>query len=283
MPESIGSKRRTLPPGVVCDKCNNYFARKVEQPVLGHHSMRNLRGWYRVANKKGKFPSVIGWIAGADVEIGLSVGPDGQLRIDPEKARHRDTLSQVLGPGPSGNLQTPLLFKLEMDLPKREMSRFLAKMGLESVAEDFLKSPSKQDELIDEPFFDDIRNFARYGTNYPDWPYSQRRIHPEETLMRHPETNDWVQAGFGCCWFMTSRKETLFVFCFYGIEFVINLGGPSVAGYEEWLRENNGISPIVEGIGLTLRTGLENGRTVHYLEGEQKRKTGAAFDRAGEN
>lgn len=141
----------------------------------------------------------------------------------------------------------------------------------------FLKAPSKQDELIDEQFFDDIRNFARYGDNYPEWPYSQRRIYPEATLMRHSETNRWVQAGFGCCWFMTGRMETLFVFCFYGIEFVINLGGPSIAGFQIWLRETNGISPIVEGIGLTLLTRKENGRTVHYLGGAQNRKNRLVF------
>jgi hypothetical protein len=266
MPESIGSKGRTLPPGVVCDTCNNYFARKVEQPLLGHHSMRNLRGWHRVANKRGKSPSVVGWIAGTDVEVGLSLDSNGQLRVEPEKERHRRILNQVLEPGPFGSLQIPLLFKLEMDPPKREMSRFLAKMGLESVAETFLLTSGPPDDLVYGPFFDGIRDFARHGNNYPEWPYSQRRIYPIETLMQHPKTNDWVQAGFGCRWFMTKRKETLFVFCFYGVEFVINLGGPSDAGYQEWLSENNGISPIVEGIGLTLTTRSEEKRIVHYLE-----------------
>jgi hypothetical protein len=270
MPESIGNKRRTLPPSVVCDKCNNYFARKVEQPLLGHHSMRNLRGWYRVPSKKGKSPSVVGWIGGTEVGIGLSVDSNGRLRVDPERERDRNTLDEVLGPGPSGNLQTSLLFKFEMDPPKREMSRFLAKMGLESVAEDFFPDPSAPDDLVYEPFFDDIRDFARYGNSHSEWPYSQRRVYPEKTLMRHPETNDWVQAGFGCRRFITKRRETLFVFCFYGIEFVINLGGPSIAGYQEWLSENKGISPMVEGIGLTLKTRQEAGKTVHYLEAAPK-------------
>ncbi len=85
---------------------------------------------------------------------------------------------------------------------------------------------------MDEPFFDNVRVYARYGTNYQVWPYAQRRIFPEKTLMRHPKTNDWVQAGFGCCWFMNRRKETLCAFCFYEIEFVINAGGPSIQGYE---------------------------------------------------
>ena len=75
-----------------------------------------------------------------------------------------------------------------------------------------------------------IREYARYGTNYKHWPYSQRRIFPEKTLMRHPETDEWVQAGFGSCWFMNRRRETLSAFLFYGTEFVINVGGPSIQG-----------------------------------------------------
>lgn len=52
IPESFGSKKLVLPKGLVCDKCNNYFARKVERPVMSHPSMRNVRGWYQVPNKK---------------------------------------------------------------------------------------------------------------------------------------------------------------------------------------------------------------------------------------
>jgi hypothetical protein len=32
IPESLGNMTQILPPGVVCDGCNNYFSRKVEGP-----------------------------------------------------------------------------------------------------------------------------------------------------------------------------------------------------------------------------------------------------------
>src|SRR5260370_19867847 len=91
MPELLGSKRRTLRPGIVCDKCNNYFARKVEKPILTHPSMRNLRAWYQVPNKRGKRPSVLGHIAGTDVAGNLSLGSNGQPPVQPEQEpdRHR--------------------------------------------------------------------------------------------------------------------------------------------------------------------------------------------------
>jgi hypothetical protein len=113
-----------------------------------------------------------------------------------------------------------------MDPPQRETSRFLCKMALETLAETLSSKPDGSEVLVDEPYCDNARAFARDGTNFSNWPYWQRRIFPEETLMRHPETHQWVQAGFGCCLFMNRQHETLFAFCFYGTEFVINVGGP---------------------------------------------------------
>jgi hypothetical protein len=272
MPESIGSKKRVLQPGIVCDRCNNYFAIKIEQPILSHPSMRNLRAWYQVPNKRGKYPSVLGHITGTEIKIGLGLGPDGLLRVEPERARDREHLDSVMGSGLAGNLATPLLFKFEMDPPKREMSRFLCKMALETIAETFSLKAVGTEELVDEPFFDDVRSFARYGNNYPEWPYSQRRIFPEETVMRHSKTNEWVQVGFGCRWFMNGHKETLFAFCFYGVEFVINIGGPSITGYLEWLIEHDNISPVVEGVGFRILTEGEGQSKRYFLHKESDTK-----------
>ena len=208
----------------------------------------------------------------------MSLGPNGKLRVEPERESDRRRLETVMGPGPGGNLESPLLFLFEMDPPKREMSRFLAKIALETVAETFSSEAMGTEELVDSPFFDNVRNHARFGTNYQEWPYSQRRIYPEETLMRHPDTNEWVQAGFGFCWFMNQYRETLCAFVFYGTEFVINVGGPSIKGYEEWLQLHNNISPMVERLGGRLVT-EEASAIRHYLEGSMSSKAGLEFDR----
>ena len=34
IPESLGNKEHVLPKGAVCDKCNNYFATKIEKELL---------------------------------------------------------------------------------------------------------------------------------------------------------------------------------------------------------------------------------------------------------
>lgn len=276
MPESIGSRKRLLPAGVVCDQCNNYFARKIEKPILAHPSFRNLRAWYQVPNKRGKYPSLLGYIGGTDIAVSLRRSTDGKIKVETEKAGDSQHLEGLLESG----LSSPLLFPIQMDPPEREMSRFLCKMALETIAENFCSTPSGTDLLIDSAFFENARIYARYGTNYSYWPYSQRRIFPEQSLMRHPETNEWVEAGFGCGWFMNKRRETLFAFCFYGVEFVINVGGPSIRGYEEWLIDHNGISPMLERLGCYLVTEGEGLSQVHYLHGEFNPLKGVEFDKA---
>ncbi len=275
MPESIGSKKRVLSRGVVCDKCNNYFARKIEEPVLSHPSIRNLRAWHQVPNKRGKFPSLLGHIGGTDIAVGFRRDRNGKPKLETERLRDTEHLSTELRAG----LPNGFLFLIEMDPPKREMSRFLCKMALESVAETFASVEGGTEEVVDEVFFDNIRTYARYGNNYSEWPYFQRRIYPETTLMRHPETNEWIPIGFGFCWFMNKRRETLFVFCFYGIEFVINVGGPSIRGYEEWMEDHGNISPMVERLGCRLVTEGEGQLQKHYLHGDFDSRNGLAFDK----
>lgn len=271
MPESIGSKRRVLPAGVVCDKCNNYFARKVEQPVLNSTWMRNLRAWHRVPNKKDTYPSLVGRIAGTDVAVNLSRDKAGQFRFDVERKSEASALTEVI----EGGFDRPVIFTVEDEVPEKAMVRFLAKMALEALAECFVHDQAGLASLVDEPFFDNIRALARVGTKSQDWPIHRRRIYPVETMMRHAVTGDWVQAGFGCSLFISRRGETLFAFCLYGMEFVINVGGPSIRGYEEWLRENDGISPLVERCGCKLV--VTEGQT--YLHGESKFELGVEFDK----
>jgi hypothetical protein len=275
MPESIGSKKRVLPPGVVCDRCNNYFARKVEGPILNHPSMKNFRAWYQVPTKRGTYPWLHGNIAGTDIAIGLRLGKDG-LQIEPQKAQDKERVQHEIDRG----FETAFLFVMEMDPPKREMSRLLAKMALETVAETLSVEPGASDIVVDTEFFDNIRQYARCGNNFPEWPYSQRRIFPPDTLMRHPKTNEWVRAGFGCGWFMNKHRETLFFFLFYGVEFVINVGGPSIRGYEEWLVDHGNISPLVERVGSHLTVEGTGPSKVHYLHGRFNNGKGVEFDKA---
>ncbi len=48
IPEALGNIEHVLPRGIVCDTCNNYFARKVEGPLLETQWFRHARSKIRV-------------------------------------------------------------------------------------------------------------------------------------------------------------------------------------------------------------------------------------------
>lgn len=217
---------------------------------------------------------MIGNIAGTDVQINIRRGIDGGFQLNAEKQRNAEVLAGTI----VGGFERPLIFTIEDNPPQREMSRFLCKMALETFAELFCSEPNGTSPLVDEPYLENIRGFARYGKGFKEWPFSQRRVFPHNTLMRHPDTGEWVQAGFGCGLFMNKRQETFFAFCFYGTEFVINVGGPSIIGYQQWLKDHNGISPMVERLGCHLTTEGNGPSMIHYLHGQFDIKNGLEFD-----
>lgn len=57
VPESLGNTEHVLPIGSVCDGCNQYFARKVERPLLESPMLRLLRKSMAVPNKRGRIPA----------------------------------------------------------------------------------------------------------------------------------------------------------------------------------------------------------------------------------
>lgn len=70
IPESLGNKTATLPKGVVCDGCNNYFARKVEKPFLESTEIKTLRFREAIPSKKGVVPHLNGMLPdGSQVKV----------------------------------------------------------------------------------------------------------------------------------------------------------------------------------------------------------------------
>lgn len=44
--------------------------------------------------------------------------------------------------------------------------------------------------------------------------------------------------------FITDSHEYYLIFCLNGIEYALNLGGPEIEGYENWIKKNNDMSPL---------------------------------------
>ena len=58
IPQTLGNTTLVLPVGFVCDQCNNYFSRKIEQPFFDMSEIKRLRFYEKVPNKKGKIPAI---------------------------------------------------------------------------------------------------------------------------------------------------------------------------------------------------------------------------------
>jgi hypothetical protein len=203
---------------------------------------------------------------GTEIEVTLNVSDGGAYNlgpygIEPLQQKHRDRLlNSIAMEEPFGGPGFGFIF--QDDMPERDMSRFLAKMALEVVY--FRLGEELRDLLLDSDHYDRIRIWARRGDNYNTWPFHKRRIFPDDTLMRHPATGAWVRHGFAYDLLLTSRPETFFVFCIFGNEYAINVGGPSIKGYEQWLERNDGQSPLIERRGMRLCVGQYEG-AVHYF------------------
>jgi HNH endonuclease len=271
VPESLGNTIHILPRGSVCDSCNNYFARKVEHPVLSHRSFRNLRAWNGIRSKAGRPPWLLAKHLSSGFEVALLKEDNGDLHIKAERGKNSDEILRHLDHEEEYGLKA-FSVNLELDPPTREMSRLLAKIALERCFSDFLKTERASTDLIFDPYFDNIRRWARNGDNFPSWPYHQRSIYPQETSMRHPKTNEWVKAGIGQGLFHTASPETYYSISLYGIEFVINVGGPNIEGLERWLLQNDQASPYLRFSGLHLLIDNECGQLRYLLDKDPSNK-----------
>ncbi len=148
IPESLGNIDDILPPGAVCDRCNQYFGTKVESPALGRTILGVLRAAHGVPTKKGRMftftcPS-------------LTIEGDrdgyGSVRFD-------RSLVWFAPAAPPGGFRAVVAPDPDEDLL---LARLMLKMGLE-----YLATSGFVDPLW--PRFDAARTFARMpepGSSY---------------------------------------------------------------------------------------------------------------------
>ncbi|HTB30802.1 MAG TPA: HNH endonuclease [Bacteroidia bacterium] len=238
LPESLGNKEHYLQKGIVCDDCNNYFASKVEKPVLENPYFKSVRSRNFITSKKRRLvPDKVlfphkegGW---ADVCF------DKNGFILEQKDKH---IIDLISSGKLNRLIIPIIDKpAENDY---EVSRFLAKVGLEFLAYKIKGDSYWIDELVSNEELNPIRNYARFGIG-KFWKYSQRRIYGEEARfidpIHHPEPYE-ILHEFDFLY--TQEGIMYFIIVIMGMEFAINMAEPETEFYEKWLQENNGISPI---------------------------------------
>ena len=244
IPESLGNVDHTLPPGWVCDLCNNYFSRKVEKLFLEKYYSVESRFRMMIANKKGRYPILQGVHLQSLSKIDLSYKDDDPRKgIEigfSERGQHR---LHEMKPGEQGTLVVPHMPKPCNDTTT---ARFIAKVGLEVLAFRLKDVPGANEELVGKPELDEIRVYARRGFPQIVWPIGLRQIYSEKFLFSDgmaPPYEVLHEFDVLC----TPSSEYYAVSAIFGWEYVINLGGPEIDGYQQWLERNDRRSPLYSG------------------------------------
>lgn len=244
VPESLGNEEHILPRGWVCDSCNNYFARKVEKPFLENHYAVESRFRMMVPNKKSRYPALRGMHLQSLSKIELSHkddDPRNGIEVDFSEGGRKRLLD--MKPGEEGAFIIPHVPEPCNDITT---ARFVAKIGLEVLAFRLKDVPGANEELVGKRELDQIRVYARRGQPQIIWPISLRRIYPADFLFDNglaPPYEVLHEFDILC----TPASEYYVVIAIFGWEYVINLGGTELDGYQEWLKENNGRSPLYSG------------------------------------
>lgn len=262
IPESLGNKSHILPKGYVCDECNNYFARKIEKILLEQPYFVSARFRNEVLTKKNKpvkqsmiFPGAM-----KATEVVFQRTEDGLIcSFNDEK------LFQAIIDGKCSQMITPYLPELEY--PNGNMSRFLAKCACEYLLYT-IDENSKADfaeSFLTDSQLDPIRLYARYGIG--TWQYSQRRIYDEVALFVDSECSPPYELLHEMTLFFRDlvdygdnnyAAEIYFAAIIFGIEYVICISDPDIAGYNLWLTENDNRSPLFRNNEKSLDVGMSD-------------------------
>ncbi|HET6225425.1 MAG TPA: HNH endonuclease [Bacteroidia bacterium] len=237
VPESLGNKNNVLPKGIVCDGCNNYFSLKVEKKVLEMSYFQSLRYRNGIESKKNRIPKGKALIPITKYEADVIIHKNKPIEVILDTASF-----ELIEKGEIKHFILP--FNSEFPKEDKIFSRFLAKIGLEMSALKILEhDKSAQNLFAEEVALDPIRNYARFNQLNESWVYSSRKIYEEDEVffLKNGISVDMI---FECDFLATPEDELYFVVAIKGIEFVLNMAGSSIEGYEKWLRENDNISPL---------------------------------------
>ncbi len=238
IPESLGNVDHILPKGIVCDSCNNYFAIKIEKPLLDKPYFKNIRFRNLIQTKKRRLVP----------DKALLMHPKGgwvDMWLDDKGFIFKNEDSEKTSLIVNGECNS-LIIPICPDPEKEDfiVSRFLAKVALESLTLKFIDSKEWIEEIIEKKELDPLREYARFGKGNI-WEYSQRRIYSEEDRfsdpIHHPEPYEILHE---MDFLYIDNKILYYALVIMGIEYVINLGGSEIEYYENWLKENNNVSPI---------------------------------------
>jgi len=243
VPESLGGTNHTLPVGIVCDKCNNYFSHEIEKPFLEEPYIKQLRFEQEIESKKGRIPPITGLLNNQfPVNLGKDVRSNftGYIDIDDPLA-----LNSILSNN-NGTIVYPMLNDNNFLKSDVIVTRFIGKIAIEALAERIINSKYPDVSLfINDSQYDFLRNHVRRGIP-KNWQCAVRRIYDTNKLWVEVKTNENYQILNEYDFLITEESELYFILALFGMEYVINMGEPYIDGYKQWLRNNNGRSYLYD-------------------------------------
>lgn len=214
VPESLGNADDLLV-GAVCDQCQNYFGKEVENYILSKTPFGFWRTMAGTRNKKGKCPSydptqnpkTKGKLPDyhPSTDSGFVVHPADTESIIEVKFDNQELLNEV-----ATGKKTD--FKLVLT-PKAlvYIGRFLGKIALEYWCKSFGDDVFRKD-------FDDLRDYCRNGTTSAIWPIMLGQL--EENLLQFkPRSLTEEEHTLFAYRFLQDDRTGIVVFCFdIGVE-----------------------------------------------------------------
>ena len=224
-----------MPPGVVCDRCNNYFARKIEGPLLETEYFRHARATMQVENKRKRVPPQFGVIP--QLRMPADVWLDGQsITVQPHDRSRDGEFERFLLTNKGGSLWLPNPTQFD----DRLMSRFLGKVAIEALAKRLSGTEGWREEMLSQEAMEPLRRYVRIGDQKESWRFSRRRLYPQHQSFGSDKAPYQILHEFD---FLYTRDcELIFVLALFGEEFAINMGGSETERYEEYLQESKGTS-----------------------------------------
>lgn len=244
IPESLGNDDHVLPTGWVCDSCNNYLSRKVEAPFMNSEYGKRARFEMKIPSRRRRIPIVSGFHPQSRTMVNLLHDGVG-LSFFAAEGEDEAAFINTLRSQSHGSLWIPSSGDPELTY---EIARFVGMIALEILAYRCLDITGWNDELVDKPELDELRDYVRRGRPGFIWPVHLRRIYPAAH-----EFSDEIDPEFQVLHefdllFIPSKDSTesggefYAVIAILGIEYTINLGGPELEGYLHWLEKNNNVS-----------------------------------------
>ena len=238
IPESLWNVSHVLPPGIVCDKCNNYFSREVEKPFLESPAILALRFQEALPSKRGIIPPIAGMVL-PNIPAYVCRHTEGQFIGS-------ITIPEQFVPAFMQKSEGRLVFPVGGAPPQGKiLSRFLAKIAMEAMAQRLLEFPAMLEQLATDTQTDAIRNHVRRG-EIDLWPVHVRRIYDADARVVYGQPQ-LEQTVHEFDFLQTEQLELYFVLALFGIEMTINMGGPMIEGYIDWLQKHDGVSPLYYG------------------------------------